>query len=370
MVDRLKAATITLIMQIQENVPLSSYSTMRLGGPARYLADITDKFDIAKAITWADERHIPIVMVGGGSNIIWGDGGFPGLVLVNKIAGFETQQFDAETTYVTVGGGENWDGVVERTVGQGLAGIELLSRIPGTAGAAPVQNIGAYGAQISDVLVTVEAYDKQTKKLATLQASDCAFGYRTSRFKTADKGRFFITGITMRLGHTMAKPPYYKDIQAYIEKNEIIEISLPRLREIVAKIREKKLPDPSVIPNTGSFFQNPVVDKQTYERIAAGHPEIEITPLGWPQPPRWFLDDDTVKISAGWLVEQAGFKAYEDKELGIATWPHQNLVLVNKGATKTANLLQFKKNIVDTIQQKFGITLAQEPELVGSKDTS
>lgn len=351
-------------MHIQENIPLSEHSTMRLGGPARYLADIKNRSEIAEALEWANQHQLKTMMIGGGSNIIWGDKGFDGLVLVNKIEGFELQELDANTTYAIVGSGENWDYVVERTVNQGLAGLELLSKIPGTAGAAPIQNIGAYGAQVSDTLVTIEAYDKQAGQFVTLPASECGFGYRTSRFKTNDRGRFFITGLTLRLGRQVAQPPYYKDIQSYIAENNISEVTLPALREIVTHIRERKLPDPSVVPNTGSYFQNPVITRSQFDGLAMAHPEITQTPPGWKQPPRWFLDDGDVKVAAGWLVEQAGFSAYEDPELGMATWPYQNLVLVNKNASKTADLLQFKQKIVDAVKQKFDITLIQEPELV------
>jgi UDP-N-acetylmuramate dehydrogenase len=353
-------------MNIQENVSLSGHSTMRLGGPARYLADITDRFQIAEALAWAEERQLPVMMIGGGSNIIWSDQGFSGLVLVNKIPGFETQVFDDQTTFVTVGGGEAWDSVVARTVDMGLSGIELLSKIPGTAGAGPVQNIGAYGSQLSDTLVTLEAFDTQTKQLVTLRASDCAFGYRTSRFKTTDRGRFFITSITLRLGPGMAQPPYYKDIQAYIDNNQPIDLTLPKLRDIVGEIRQIKLPDPSTVANTGSFFQNPIISRDTFDRLVAQHPEIEQTPPGWSQPPRWLLDNGQVKIGAGWLVEQVGFKGLHDPETGMATWDKQALVLVNEHARSTADLLRFKQKIVDAVQAKFGLTLVQEPELVSS----
>lgn len=351
-------------MHILENVPLSGYSTMQLGGPARYLTDIQSRKDLTDALAWAKEKQLPVVVIGSGSNVVWSDEGWTGLVIVNKIAGYEVQKLDEETTYVTVGGGENWDSVVERTVQAGLAGLELLSRIPGTAGAAPVQNIGAYGQQVSNVLTTLEAYDTKDEKFVTLRGSDCGFGYRTSRFKTTDKGRFIITGVTLQLGKTMAQPPYYKDIQAYIDKNQVTDMSLVKLREIVAIIRERKLPDPSTVANNGSFFQNPILPRDQYDELASLHPEIEQTPAGWPQPPRWFLDDGSVKLSAGWLMDQAGFKAVHDDETGMATWQHQSLVLVNEHASKSADLLRFKQKIVDAVQQKFGVTLVQEPEFI------
>jgi UDP-N-acetylmuramate dehydrogenase len=306
-------------------------------------------------------------MIGSGSNIVWGDAGFQGLVMVNRIPGFEIQELDPEASFIHAGSGEVWDSVVERTVAKGLSGIEMLSRIPGTVGAAPMQNIGAYGQQLSDVLVTLEVYDAQAKQFLNMHGSDCAFGYRTSRFKTTDKGRFFITGITMRLNRGgMAKPPYYRDVQAYIDNNHVTDITLQKLREIVSEIRAKKLPDPSTIPSNGSFFQNPIIEREQFDRLVADHPEIEQNPPGWSQPPRWFQDDGRVKLSAGWLLDNCGFKDYHDADTGMATWKFQSLVIVNEHAKNTKDLLQFKAILVGAVQQKFGITLVQEPELIDS----
>lgn len=351
-------------MNIKENVSLQAYSTMRLGGVAKYLCEVNEHGEIPQLVEWALQKQLPLVMIGEGSNIVWRDEGFPGLVLVNKIAGYEVQKLDDETTYVVVGSGEKWDSVVGRTVDEGLAGIELLSSIPGTAGAAPVQNIGAYGSQLSETLVTVEAYDIGNNNFINLRASECNFGYRTSRFKTTGKGNFLITGITLQLHKYVAHPPYYKDIQAYIEKHAITEVSLATLREIVTKIREVKLPDPSVVANTGSFFRNPIISQYDFTELAYVHPEINQAPVGWTQPPRWILDDGRVKLSAGWLMDQCGFKAIHDTETGIATWDTQTLVLVNEHAESTTDLLKFKQKIVDAVQARFGITLEQEPELL------
>lgn len=342
-------------MYILKNVPLQSYSTMRLGGIAQFLTDITDAKEIPEAVAWAETNNVPIIMIGGGSNIIWGDAGFPGLVLVNKIQGFETQAQDEDSAYVTIGAGEHWDSVVERCVQMGYSGIEHLSLIPGTAGATPIQNVGAYGKEIADSLVTLQAYDTKDKKFVTLPKSDCGFGYRTSRFKTTDKGRFLITNITLYLSKTNPTPPFYASLQYYFEQHNITAYTPQVVRDAVINVRNSKLPDPAKVANNGSFFANPVVPKTEFANIHAKFPEMKY----------WDLEDGTVKLSAGWLVEAAGFKGVHDAETGMATWDKQALVLVNEKAEHTADLLKFKAKIVDKVNSMFGVTLEQEPELIG-----
>lgn len=341
-------------MYILENVPLSGYSTMRLGGNAAYLVEVNDRFKVAEAVAWAAERRLPIIMVGIGSNIVWRDAGFPGLIIVNKILRFETFKEDEDNLYVTVGAGEDWDSVVARCVELGYSGIEELSLIPGTAGATPVQNVGAYGREIKDVLTAVEAYDCKEGKLVTLRNEDCDFSYRSSRFKTTDKNRFLITSITLHLMRKTPEPPFYDTLQAYFTEHKITEITPHVVRDAVIAIRSAKLPDPTKVANNGSFFQNPMVSAQQLEHFKGVYPDIKF----WPQP------DGQAKISAAWLVEQAGFRDVHDAETGMATWEKQPLVFVNENAGTTANLLKFKQKVVDAVQKKFGITLSQEPELL------
>jgi UDP-N-acetylmuramate dehydrogenase len=195
-------------MQILDNVSLADYSTMHLGGTAAHLVTIEDRPQLIEALKWAEANQQPVIMIGGGSNIFWRDEGFPGLVLVNKIQRYESFHEDEENIYISVGAGENWDTIVERTAQAGLTGIEALSLIPGTAGATPVQNVGAYGQEISQTLTTVEALDAQTGQFVNIPAADCGFGYRTSRFKTNDRGRFLITGRTNQLGKANPQPPF------------------------------------------------------------------------------------------------------------------------------------------------------------------
>ncbi len=327
---------------------------MRLGGTAAYMAEVRDRGELVKALTWAERQDLPVIMIGDGSNIYWRDEGFPGLVLVNNVLRFDDAAQSDGSHLVTIGAGENWDSAVARIVQANLTGIEALSLIPGTAGATPVQNVGAYGQEIAQTLVSVEAYDRQEKRFVDIPASDCGFGYRTSRFKTTEKGRFFIMSLTLRLHAGNPQPPFYAALQTYLtEKN--IQVFTPQVvRDAVIVIRSSKLPDPELVANNGSFFANPIISDEHFRQILAAHADA----------PHWPAGEGRVKVPAAWLLEQAGFKNYHDPETGMATWPTQPLVLVNEHAGTTANLLKFKQKIVDAVQQKFGITLQQEPELL------
>lgn len=327
---------------------------MRLGGVAAYATDVHNSQEVAEAIAWAEAQGVPVMMIGSGSNIVWKDEGFPGLLMINKIMRFEEQQEDEENYYVTVGGGEMWDDVVARTVAKGMTGIEALSLIPGTAGATPVQNVGAYGQEISQTLVAIEAYDRQTKQVINIQGMDCGFGYRTSRFKTTDRGRFFITTITLHLLKQNPTPPFYGALQQYFDEHNIHDYTPAAVRDAVIAIRSSKLPDPAQVANNGSFFANAIVDEGILAQLTADYGAV----------PHWPMDDGRVKIPAAWLLEQAGFKDFHDPETGMGTWPTQPLVLVNERAQNTAQLLAFKQKILAAVEQKFGIKLEQEPELL------
>jgi UDP-N-acetylmuramate dehydrogenase len=340
-------------MNILKNVSLAAYSTMGLGGAAAYLTEVRSPAEVVEALQWAKERGLPTVMIGGGSNIIWGDEGFSGLVLIDKIPGYEATE-DGDDVILKLGSGEPWDSVVERSVTAGLTGIESLSLVPGSTGATPIQNVGAYGQEIAQTLVSVEAYDTEINNFVTLAAADCGFSYRNSRFKTGpDHGRFYITGITLKLRKDNPEPPFYGVLQAYLEEHGITEYTPAVIRKAVIAIRTSKLPDPAVIRNTGSFFANPIVNEKQFLDLSRTFPDI----------PNWATDEG-IKLSAAWLITQAGFKDYHDAETGMATWPKQALVLVNENAKSTADLLAFKKKIVEAVQAKFNIMLEQEPELL------
>jgi UDP-N-acetylmuramate dehydrogenase len=342
-------------MNVQQNVSLANYSTMGLGGIASYAVEVTTRMEVIEALSWAQEHGIPALMIGGGSNVVWRDEGFPGQLIIKKIMHFEVFEEDELNVYVTIGSGENWDSAVERCVQAGYTGIEALSLIPGTAGATPIQNVGAYGQEISNTLVTIEAFDTQARDFVTVAGIDCGFGYRTSRFKTTDRGRFFITGITLHLTKGNPQPPFYGAVATYFSEHGITEYTPAVLRDAVIAIRSAKLPDPGIVHNNGSFFANPIISAGQLAQIIADT-DNEV--------PHWPAGPGKVKLPAAWLVEQAGFKDAHDPETGMATWPTQSLVLVNEHAKSTANLLVFKQKIVDAVQTKFAITLQQEPELL------
>lgn len=326
---------------------------MRLGGPAKYLLDITSPQQIEPALQWAAQRNCKVIMIGDGSNIVWNDQGFDGLVLVNKIMGFELQDQEFET-FVNINAGENWDSTVAKTVEAGLSGIENLSLIPGTAGATPVQNVGAYGKEIADTLVCVQAYDTLEKKMVVIPKTECDFSYRKSRFNGKDKGRFMITSITLALSKNPPMPPFYGALQTYLSQHNITTYTPQIIRKAVMAVRNSKLPDPAKVANCGSFFANPIIEKYQLEELIDKFPGI----------PHWDIGDNTSKISAAWMLDQMGLKGYHEPNTGMATWDKHALVFVNEKAKDTASLIAFRDAIIKKAEEKFGVTLKQEPELI------
>jgi UDP-N-acetylmuramate dehydrogenase len=327
---------------------------MRLGGLAKWLVYVTNEEEIPVYIKHAQDNNSPFMMIGVGSNIVWKDEGYDGLIMVNKIAGRYVISEDDKSVTLRLMGGEHWDDTVAWTVKMGWSGLEFLSLIPGTVGAAPVQNIGAYGQELSNLLMEVEAYDTHTNSFGGIAASQCGFGYRTSRFKTTDKGRFIITAIVVKLSKSSPRPPFYEVLQQRLDDNGILEHNPQTIRDAVIDIRSNKLPDPSKIGNNGSFFTNPIVDQAIYDQIKIKHPDVK----SWP------TKDGKFKLAAGWMIEKAGFAEFHDKETGIGTWHAQSLVLINEHAQSTADLLKFKQKIIDKVSGMFGVTLQQEPELL------
>jgi UDP-N-acetylmuramate dehydrogenase len=247
-------------MEIHTNIPLKNYLTMRLGGPARFMTEVHNSADVTEVCRNAASQNLPIFILGGGSNVLARDEGFNGLIVRNRIPGFEVLADDALNTVIKIGAGENWDEVVRRTVEMNLTGIEALSAIPGTAGAAPVQNIGAYGQEIAETLLSLEAYDISADRLITLENADCSFSYRNSIFRDGAVGRYVITSITLRLYKSAPQPPFYKAVQDYFDTNGITLFTPKIIRDAVTAIRRDKLPDPNERPNAGSFFKNAIIE--------------------------------------------------------------------------------------------------------------
>ncbi len=336
-------------MNVQTNIPLSNYTTMRLGGNARFLAEFTTLDELVSLYQNAQKTNLPTFIIGGGSNLIVHDEGFAGLVMVNRLPGFEVISDDEEGTTIKVGAGENWDSVVERTVSMNLSGIEALSAIPGTAGAAPVQNIGAYGQEVADTLQYVEAYDTRAGSFVRLEASDCEFSYRHSIFRGSEQGRYIITAICLRLLKENPQPPFYDTLQKYLDEHSITDYTPANIREAVIAIRRDKLPDPAQLPNSGSFFKNAIVDEWQAKELQEEYPDM----------PAYKMDTEHYKIPTGWLIDQANFKG--EVLHGMRVHTGNALVLINESATGYSDLDAARQEIMNTVQDTFRIKIEQEP---------
>ncbi len=349
--------------KLEENVSLKDLTTFKLGGQARYLARVLSVKELADCLKWAAQQKLAYFILSGGSNTIFSDSGFDGLIIKIEISGIEVVKDDPGSSLVKAGAGEIWDDVVRRSVELGLSGIESLSLIPGLTGSAPVQNIGAYGQEISQTLVEVEAYDNIKGKMTTLSNADCGFAYRDSIFKSNARGRYIITTITLKLSKLPPQIPQYEDLKSYFAEHKISSPSLVQIRQAVIAIRKRKLPDPTITPNAGSFFKNPIITKAEFEVLLQKYPVLGQKPAGWPQPPRWFLDGGRVKLSAARLIELAGLtKGYR---LGTAQIDVKHtLVLENIGGQSSSDLFRLKDEIISRVQDKFDITLEPEPTII------
>lgn len=369
----------------REQVPLSSCTTLRLGGPARRFAEAATEAEIVAEVAAADERGEPVLVLGGGSNLVIADEGFPGTVI--RIASRGTRQTAGPdgTASLTVAAGEDWDGVVAASVAGELAGLECLSGIPGLAGATPIQNVGAYGQEVADTITAVRGYDRERRVVTGLPAADCGFGYRTSTFKRQAQaaaaggryagatGRFVVLEVTFRLTRSpLSQPVRYRELASRLGITEGGRAPLADVRDAVLALRRGKgmVLDPAD-PDTrsaGSFFTNPVISEGQFTeltRCVAGLPgdgaRIPAYPAG----------EGRVKLSAAWLIEQAGFwKGYPGKpdepDPGPRISAKHTLALVNPGGATTASLLDLAREVRDGVRRVFGVELTPEPVLVGA----
>ncbi len=336
-------------MNININVPFSQLTTMQLGGPAHFVAEATTTQELVDLYRNAKRLNQKIMTLGGGSNLIVRDEGYDGVVVLNRILGFDVIDQQSNSNTIRIGGGENWDSIVARTVEMGLSGIEALSSIPGTAGAAPVQNIGAYGQEIADTLLYVEAYDSETDKLVQLTWEDCGFSYRHSIFRGASKNRFAITAIVLKLYTKLPEPPFYAAVQKYFDEHEITDYTPQAIRNAVMDIRADKLPDPAVKPNSGSFFKNTIVEGWQARNLASEYPDM----------PMYEMENDHFKIPTGWLIEAADLKGELIHGMRIHTG--NALVLINESAQSYADLAEAREQIITAVRDKFQLTIEQEP---------
>ena len=345
-------------MEILENVPLAPYTTFKIGGPARWFAEAASESDILEAVSFARARSLPLFVLGGGSNLLVSDSGFAGLVLRIGARGIR-EHFDGDTLVLQAEAGEDWDKLVSHAVSFDCAGIECLAGIPGTVGGTPVQNVGAYGQEVSQSIVMVRVLDLQSEKLMEMSGEECGFAYRQSIFNTSAKGQFIVTRVDYAL--LAGGPPTltYADLQRYFQGGSEVP-SLAKVADAVREIRRSKgmylvEGDPDCA-SAGSFFKNPVVERATLERIAAEHPPGT-------KIPQYPAGDGKVKLAAAWLVEQAGFsKGYGNGRAGISS--RHTLALVNRGGASAAEVLALSEEIVALVEKKFGIWLRREPVLL------
>jgi UDP-N-acetylmuramate dehydrogenase len=342
-------------MKVLKNVPLKEYTTFRTGGPASFFVEVTTSLDLQKAVQYAKRKKIPVFILGGGSNILVQDEGFPGLVIKMAIKGIEEQEKSDTDVEIVAGAGENWDEFVAHTVSRNLFGIENLSLIPGTVGAAPVQNIGAYGTEIMNVISWVEVFDQETKKIKRLINEECGFTYRDSMFKKPHGKKYVITRVAFVLHKKSSLNTSYKDVYEYIKTHTISpeNLTLSKIREIVINIRKAKLPDILVYGTAGSFFKNPIVPKNVYEDLLKKFPDM----------PHFVVDKQHVKIPAAWMLDKiCGFRGYKEERVG--TYENQALVLVNVGNATSKEILNLAGKMTVCVKEKTGITLEREVQLV------
>lgn len=344
-------------MQLSEQVPLAPYTTFGIGGPARWFAQAEDENSILEAVRFARDGQFPLFVLGGGSNLLVSDEGFPGLVL--RIA---TRDIRQEANLFRAAAGEIWDDFVSFAIERRFGGIECLAGIPGTVGGTPVQNVGAYGQEVSSTIVSVRVLDRQHLTFSELPAAACSFAYRRSIFNSSHRGRFIVTQVTYRLRKDALPIVSYADLKTYF-KDRPQSPSLAEAATAVREIRHTKgmllvEGDPDC-RSAGSFFKNPVVPDALYEQVAAG----ASAPV-----PRYPATRGFVKIPAAWLVEHAGFqKGYALGNAGISS--SHSLALVNRGGATAKEILALRDVIVKTVEARFRIRLEPEPVFLGIDGT-
>ena len=346
--------------KIEENVPLAKYTTLKIGGKARYFTSAKHENEIIEAVRFAEQNKLKIFILGGGSNILIADEGFDGLVLQIALKGVSTFQEKGGNIYVTAGAGEDWDEFVAFCVEKNLQGVECLSGIPGFVGGTPVQNVGAYGQEVSETVVSVRVFDRKTKSFLDLLNWQCGFAYRTSIFNTAEKNRYIVLAVTYALNLGGDPKIVYRDLQNYFGD---AKPNLEETRNAVLKIRaEKSMVINASDPNSksaGSFFKNPIVTPARFAEI-----KEYAEKLGIEYVPSFPVDEKTVKIPAAWLIEKSGFeKGYEHGRVGIST--KHSLAVVNRGGATAADVLSLKNVIQTKVRETFGVELSAEPVFVG-----
>ncbi|HTW44968.1 MAG TPA: UDP-N-acetylmuramate dehydrogenase [Acidobacteriaceae bacterium] len=339
-------------MEFREQVPLAPYTTFRIGGPARWFAEAASEAEILEAVEFAREHGLPLFALGGGSNVLAADAGYPGLVMRVALKGI-VQQGDA----FEVGAGEDWDGFVAYAVERGYAGIECLAGIPGTVGGTPIQNVGAYGQEVAETVAQVRALHVPTLEFVEFANAECGFAYRRSIFNSTERGKYIVTRVRYVLRKDGTPRVAYADLKKYFQDS-----AEPSLEEVSAAVREIRRGKGMYIVegdpdsrSAGSFFKNPVISAEHFAKIATQEgSEVPHYPAG----------DSAVKLPAAWLLERAGFhKGYAMGAAGISS--RHTLALINRGGASAADIFALRDKIVATVEERFGVRLEPEPVLIG-----
>ncbi|HET9317712.1 MAG TPA: UDP-N-acetylmuramate dehydrogenase [Vicinamibacteria bacterium] len=348
-------------LDILEGVPLAPLCTLGVGGAARHYVVAHDDAHAAAAVAWARERALPLLLLGGGSNVVVADEGHPGLVLHLDLRGVSGVE-DGGTVLVTAAAGEEWDPLVARCVAQGWAGLECLSGIPGRVGATPIQNVGAYGQDVSETVERVDGLELATGASVSLPGAECGFAYRDSRFKRADAGRFLVTSVSFRLRPGGAPAVRYAELERALRESGTSAPALAEVRDTVIALRRRKSmvlePGDENRHSVGSFFMNPTVSPDDAERIRARVRAGDVDGM-----PAFPAGDGRVKLSAAWLIERAGLtRGYGKGAVGLST--RHTLAIVNRGGATARQVVEFARMVRDRVRDRFHVALRPEPVFV------
>lgn len=336
------------MISLQRNVSLQSMNTMAIPAVADYFAELNTESDVLELVLIADEMDLPIHVMGGGSNLVLCDN-VPGIVVLNKLKGIHRHTETGSHACITVGAGENWHGFVQWCIEHSLFGLENLALIPGTVGAAPVQNIGAYGVEVADLIDFVAAFDLITKTSVIFRAEQCLFGYRDSVFKQC-KGRYLITSVGFCLPKHFKPNLDYGPLQSL---KQVADLAAQKVFNTVVQVRSEKLPNPDVTPNAGSFFKNPIVSNAVYQTLKTEHPAIVAFPHG-----------TGYKLAAGWLIDQCGLKG-QSNDAGVGCYHLQALVLVNPNKALYEQVMAWAQYVQKQVYERFSVKLDMEPQIWG-----
>ncbi len=335
-------------MHFHDNYSLKNFNSFGINVFAKKFARFSNDIELAEILEHSKGQKL---ILGGGSNILFTKN-FDGLILKNEIDGIEIIKDDEQYVYVKAGGGIGWQEFVLYCIEKNLAGAENLSLIPGSVGASPMQNIGAYGVEVKDIFYELEAYHINDKKIVCFTNKDCQFGYRESIFKNKLKGEFVITSVTFRLNKTPVFNTSYGAIETELQKMGVQDVSIKAISDAVISLRKSKLPDPKVIGNAGSFFKNPTIKNEQFQILKIGFPGIVGYAVG----------DNETKLAAGWLIEKCGFKGYRLNDAGCSE--KQALVLVNYGNATGEEILLVSEKIINAVKLMFNVTLQKEVNIV------